>query len=299
MYRRAFLAAGAGALADAANPKYITVALGGDIMLARYVYRYAQQRKDPKWPFQRIQQYLQQVDLAFANLESPFAENGPFFEERMVFRAHPSMVEGLTAAGFDVVSTANNHTRDAGSHGIEFTLRHLEKHGIRAVGTALRAEERAKGVVLERKGVRFGFLGYTFDQRNGNHADDDPRIAMMDARTVGRDVEALSREAQVIVVSMHAGWEYWTKPNDLQVSFARAAIDAGATIVAGHHPHVVQPVEVYKHGVIFYSLGNLVFDQAQRPGVRQGAVAEVGFEGTKLHWHKLYDVTIRETVPSF
>jgi poly-gamma-glutamate synthesis protein (capsule biosynthesis protein) len=276
----------------------VRLLLGGDIQLSRYVWLTAQRRKDPTYPFHKIRQFLEGADIAFANLECVFVENPPFFEDRMVFRTHPSMVEGLKAAGIDIVSTANNHCRDAGSHGLEFTLQHLEQHGIAAVGTALTPQDTTKGTVIERKGVRFGFLAYTFDQRNGNHLTNDPRIAMLDESTVGRDVEALRTRCDVVIVSMHAGWEYWTTPNALQQRFAHAAIDGGAAVVAGHHPHVVQPVEEYKGGVIFYSLGNLVFDQAVRKGVREGAIGEVGFHGKQLSWHKLHPITIRDTVPT-
>jgi poly-gamma-glutamate synthesis protein (capsule biosynthesis protein) len=274
----------------------VRVVLGGDIMLARFVWLAAQQHKDPTWSFQKIATVFREADLAFANLESPFAETGPYFENRMVFRTHPSMVEGLLAAGIDVVSTANNHSRDAGPRGIEFTLEHLTKNGIAAVGTVRGEAEKNTGVVVERKGVRFGFLAYTFDQRNGNVLNDDPRVAMMNPLSVAVDIAALRARCDVVIVSMHAGVEYQPRPNDEQRRFARAAIDAGATIVAGHHPHVFQPAERYKHGVIFYSLGNLVFDQAERPGVKQGAIAEVDFWGDQFAGYLIREVTIRNTV---
>ncbi len=266
-------------------------------MLARFVWMTAQQHKDTAWPFQRIAAVFREADVSFANLESPFAETGPYFENRMVFRTHPSMIEGLRMAGIDVVSTANNHSRDAGPRGIEFTLEHLAKHGIAAVGTVRAVTDKHEGVVVERNGVRFGFLAYTFDQRNGNHLNDDARVAMMNPNTVGPDIAALKTRCDVVIVSMHAGVEYVTRPNAQQTRFARAAIDAGATVVAGHHPHVFQAAERYKDGVIFYSLGNLVFDQAERKGVRQGAIAEVDFLGSQLAGYLVREVTIRNTVP--
>jgi len=275
----------------------VRVVLGGDIMLARFVWMTAQQHKDPAWPFQKIAAVFREADLAFANLESPFAETGPYFENRMVFRTHPSMVEGLLAAGIDVASTANNHSRDAGPRGIEYTLEHLNKHGIEGVGTVRGAADKHEGVVMERKGVRFGFLAYTFDQRNGNHLNDDPRVAMMNPVSLPAEIAALRTKCDVVIVSMHAGVEYVPRPNAQQTRFARAAIDAGATVVVGHHPHVFQPAERYKDGVIFYSLGNLVFDQQERPGVRQGAIAEVDFLGSQLAGYLIRYVTIRNTVP--
>ncbi|MBL8214897.1 MAG: CapA family protein [Bryobacterales bacterium] len=273
------------------KPEITRVVLGGDVMLARHVRANAVRQKDAAFSFRKIADHFRTADLAFVNLESPFAATGPYFEERMVFRAHPSMTEGLLLAGIDVVSTANNHSRDAGPQGIAYTLEVLANSKIAATGTS------DPPVILERRGVRFGFLAYTFDQRNGNHRDDDPRVAMTDPIRMAADVAALKKHADIVIVSMHAGWEYWTKPNAHQVKFARAAIDAGAAVVAGHHPHVAQPMERYRDGLIFYSLGNLVFDQAERPRVHQGLVADVLFEGKMLQRYEVRPVRIRNTVP--
>jgi len=155
--------------------------------------------------------------------------------------------------------------------------------------------------VLGRNGVRFGFLAYTYDQSNGNHADVDERVAVMDPARMREDVARLSfsgaSRADVIVVSMHAGTEYSPKSNAQQVSFAQAAIDAGARVVVGHHPHVTQPWERYGEGVIFYSLGNLVFDQFQRVETQRGALAELVFEGPRLARASLLPVEIVGTAP--
>jgi poly-gamma-glutamate synthesis protein (capsule biosynthesis protein) len=262
------------------------------MMLARYVRRAAEQHQDPAWPFRGIAEHFASADIAFANLESPFALTGPYFEKRMVFRTHPSMVEGLKLAGLDVISTANNHSRDAGPTGIDHTLRILRESGITPVGTT------TEPAILAKHGVRFGFLAYTFDQRNGNTLTDDPRVAMLDPATIGGDIAKLKQGCDIVIVSMHAGWEYQKRPNRLQIRFARAAIDGGAAIVVGHHPHIYQPVERYKNGLIFYSLGNLVFDQAQRPGVRQGVVADVFFTGPQIQRYELREVIMRGSAPT-
>lgn len=270
---------------------------GGDVMLSRHVYRVAQQQKDPAFPFREIAKEFASADLAFVNLESPFAATGPYFENRMVFRANPSMIEGLKLAGIDIVSTANNHVRDAGAQGIEFTLGLLERNGIKAVGTALRPEDVHQGVVIERKGVRFGFLAYTADQRNGNHPDTDERVAMLEESAMIAGIQALRKRCDTVIVSMHAGWEYWTKPNAMQIRMSRAAIDAGASVVVGHHSHIAQPVEWYKNGVIFYSLGNLVFDQYHLKPSGQGVIGEVIFVGRNIAAYQALGIEIHKTVP--
>jgi len=266
-------------------------------MLSRYVGRLARAERDPALPFRGLAPRLAAADIVFVNLESPFSDRGRVAGASMVFKAEPEMIAGLRLAGVDVVSTANNHSRDCGEYGLEFTLDLLERNGILAAGTGRDEAAARQGAVLERNGVRFGFLAYTYDQLNGNHRTPDPRVAMLDAGQMREDVTRLRRKADVIVVSMHAGYEYHTKPNEQQVQFARAAIDAGARVVAGHHPHVVQPVERYGGGVIFYSLGNLVFDQFHRKDTQRGLLGEVTFRGTLVERVDLHQVNIARALP--
>ena len=235
----------------APEPVRTHLVLGGDVMLSRHVARVARERNDPAFPLRDIAPVLQAADIAFVNLESPFSDRGAVVERGMIFKAEPEMIAALEVAGIDVVSTANNHARDQGSYGVEFTLDWLERHHIAVTGTARSAEAAHAGVVVERNGLKFGFLAYTYDQSNGNHADSDDRVAVMDAARMREDVARLAARADAIIVSMHAGAEYSPKASARQVAFAHAAIDAGASVVVGHHPHVVQPWERYGQGAIF------------------------------------------------
>jgi poly-gamma-glutamate synthesis protein (capsule biosynthesis protein) len=269
----------------------------GDIMLSRYVGRLAREKKDPTWPVHEVAPLFSSADIAFANLESPFSDHGKHVEKGMVFRAEPEMAAALNLAGIDILSTANNHARDCGSHGIEYTLDLLSKNGIHAVGTGSSRDAAHQGEILARNNVGFGFLAYTFDQSNGNHSDRDDRVAMMNADEMTADVKRLLARCDVVIVSMHAGTEYSAHPNAYQQHFARAAVDAGASLVIGHHPHVTQPVEVYKNGIIFYSLGNLVFDQFQRKDTQRGWIADVRFAGSRIAAYGVIPVDIVKTVP--
>ena len=269
---------------------------GGDIMLSRYVAKVARQKHDAGWPLHAVAPLLASADIAFANLESPFSDDGHSIDKGMVFRAEPEMIAGLVTAGLDVVSTANNHVRDAGSHGVEFTLDLLARNHIQAVGSGPTERLAHQGVILERKGVGFGFLGYTFDQSNGNHRDIDPRISMLDVDRMKADVCGMLKRADAVIVSMHAGVEYQPNPNAIQQNFARAAIDVGASAVIGHHPHVVQTVELYGNGIIFYSLGNLVFDQFQLKSTQLGWIADLRFQSAKLMGYGIIPVDIVNTV---
>jgi poly-gamma-glutamate synthesis protein (capsule biosynthesis protein) len=294
-------------IANPAQAPSTRILCGGDVMLSRYVGARARRQSDPAAPLRDLATLLSSADIAFVNLEAPFSDHGRPIEKGMVFKAEPEMIEALRVAGIDVVSTANNHARDCGSYGVGFTLDWLSKNGIAAVGTGYTAEEAHRGAVIERNGHRYGFLAYTYDQSNGNHADQDDRIAMMytntpwtkvsDPSRMAADVTSLRSRADAVIVSMHAGVEYQKQPNPEQRRFAHAAIDAGACVVVGAHPHVTQPVESYRDGVIYYSLGNLVFDQFQREETQHGLIADLHFAGAKLTSYSTIPVDIVNTVP--
>ena len=294
--RRALLGASFAAPLFAQAPR-TKIVCGGDAMLSRNVAIRARAQKDPAWPFREIAPVFAEADIAFLNLESPFSDKGAIMQRGMIFKTEPEMIAGLELAGIDIVSTANNHARDRGSYGLEYTLDHLAAHGIAAVGTGKTVEATHAGTVITRNGVRFGFLAYTYDANNGNYKDQDARIAVLDIETMRTDVAAMKPRADVILVSMHAGTEYAPKPVAQQTQFARAAIDAGAQAVIGHHPHVRQPWEWYGAGAIFYSLGNLVFDQFQRTETQIGSLAELIFEGPDLIQARTRDVNLVLTVP--
>jgi poly-gamma-glutamate capsule biosynthesis protein CapA/YwtB (metallophosphatase superfamily) len=283
--------------ANPAQPSTSRILCGGDVMLSRYVGRRARRFKDPASPLRDLAPLFSSAHIAFVNLEAPFSDHGRPIEKGMVFKAEPEMVEALRVAGIAVVSTANNHARDCGRYGVDFTLDWLAKNGIAAAGTGHTAAEAHQGVVVERNGHRYGFLAYTYDQSNGNHADQDDRIAMTDIPRMAADVASLRSRADAVIVSMHAGIEYRKQPNAEQHRFAHAAIDAGASAVVGAHPHVTQPIESYRDGVIFYSLGNLVFDQFQSQETQRGLIADLRFSGAKLTSYSSIPVDIVGTVP--
>jgi gamma-polyglutamate biosynthesis protein CapA len=269
----------------------------GDVMLSRGVRREILAARDVALPFRKMAQMLAASDIAFVNLESPFSDRGPYREGGLVFHAAPDMIAGLKLAGIAVASTANNHTRDCAAHGVEFTVAWLRAHGIEPVGSGESEAATHKGIVLVRHGIRFGFLGYTYDQNNGNWKDIDPRIALADPKAVCRDVTEIRKRSDVVIVSMHHGIEYTLKPTAAQVAFAHAAIDAGAKLVIGHHPHVVQPSESYRDGLIFYSLGNFIFDQYQRVETQHGEVVQISFVGRNILATHVMPVKITRSGP--
>jgi poly-gamma-glutamate synthesis protein (capsule biosynthesis protein) len=280
-----------------AHAPYNRLIFTGDIMFARAVRRAIIAAKDPGMPMRKIAPLLSASDITFVNLESPFSDHGPYYQSGLIFHAPPGTIAALNLAGVSIASTANNHARDCGSHGVDYTIAWLRSHGIQPLGSGESEAAAHAGVVLVRNGVRFGFLGYTYDQSNGNWRDIDSRIALTDFTAACRDVAALHKRADVVIVSMHNGIEYMPKPSKAQIDFAHAVIDCGATVVIGHHPHVIQPDERYKAGLIFYSLGNFVFDQYQREATQHGEVVQISFIGKDILATHVMRVKITPTGP--
>jgi poly-gamma-glutamate synthesis protein (capsule biosynthesis protein) len=253
----------------------------GDILLGRKLGKVMAESGDFTLPFHELGEELTAADITFGNLEGPFCEAPPYPDEGMVFRVRPEAVEGLQFAGFDVLSLANNHALDGGFACLRFTLRHLRVAGILPVGAGENFSEAHFPAIIERAGVRFAFLAYTYAEYNDVPGTTRPAVAGRAPEAVRADVAAARQQADVVFVSLHDGAEYTRRVAPETEEFARAAIEAGATAVFGHHPHVPQRVERHGEGWIFYSLGNFVFQQ-QTPGTRTGLMARLTFAGARL-----------------
>ena len=239
------------------------------------------------WLFAPVADLLSANDLGFANLETPIAPQASRGSRAFVFNAPPVVVSALQRAGVKLVSVANNHAFDQGRAGFEETLRSLDAAGMAYVGAGP-APHPAGPLRLERNGLAVSFLGYTYGlNQEGN--DCPPRkaeaqaclkAAEIDQAAMVEDVRAAVAGADAVVVSVHWGVEYEQQPRPAQVELAHRLADAGALVVLGHHPHVLQPVELYRRAdgrtaVIAYSLGNFVSNQSRRyvAGVTPDAVA--------------------------
>jgi poly-gamma-glutamate synthesis protein (capsule biosynthesis protein) len=253
---------------EAMRPVEVTLDAVGDIMLGREVGRLMAER-GPGFPFEHVRSLLASSDIRFGNLELPLTDRGTPAKKDYVFRAPPTAVAALVGAGFNVVSLANNHALDYGAEGLLDTLTALDRAGIARMGAGRTADEAHAPAVLTVKGLRIAFLAYTNtpnDSISGWVAENDtagpnrPGVAWGTAAAIRRDVAAARQRADLVVVALHSGFEYTSAPNTVQRELAKAAVDAGAALVLGGHPHVLQGVEFYKGAPIIYSLGNFVFD---------------------------------------
>jgi poly-gamma-glutamate synthesis protein (capsule biosynthesis protein) len=261
----------------------ITIVGVGDMLFARKLGVAMEQADDYTLPFRgAIADQLRAADIAVGNLEGPFCEKPPFTKEGMVFRTNPRAIESLLFAGFDAVTVANNHFGDGGDACMAFSLIHLKEAGILATGAGLTHAEAHEPAIVERKGIRFAFLGYTYADRNDTPDSTRPVISGRNPQNVQSDVAAALLRAHVVIVQLHDGAEYTRAVARETQEFARAAIEAGASVVLGHHPHVPQRIEWYQGGWIFYSLGNFIFLQNDPPETRHGLMARLVFRGAQL-----------------
>lgn len=256
----------------------------GDIMMDRGVRRSVERNGagDYDYLFHRVP-FLKEADIAFANLEGPVSDQGVDKHNLYSFRMDPKSVEALANAGFDILSVANNHMGDWGYDAFVDTIKRLASSSLVYTGGGLNQAEAEGLKVIEKNGTKFGFVGFSDVGPNDLAAvGDRAGIVIASEESVARVVGAAAKQADVLIVSFHFGDEYKLQPNERQKRLARLAIDSGAKIVVGHHPHVIEPVERYKDGVIVYSLGNFVFDQYFSTETMTGGVLRVEVVDKKI-----------------
>jgi poly-gamma-glutamate capsule biosynthesis protein CapA/YwtB (metallophosphatase superfamily) len=273
------------------KPKLTTLFFGGDIMLSRNVAAQIYKAGDFSLPFKNVSEKISAADIAFANLESPFNDKGDHsVEGSLVFNADPKSVEGLELAGFDVLSTANNHAFDQGTKGIHYTQKWLEENEILPLGTGSSCHD---GQIIIKNNIKFGFLGYSYTALNDGGKTTDPLVCDSNNLVqLAKDIKLMRPKVDYLIVSTHMGLEYTRTPTEAQVNFAHNAIDAGADLIIGNHPHWVQTIEQYNGKWIFYAMGNLVFDQMWSQETREGLTATISFRDKALEKIELTPVII-------
>lgn len=260
-----------GLRAALALPEEIELVAGGDVMLARKIGQ-AIAAYGAAFPFAEVAPVLRRADIAFVNLECTVSERGEPVPKSFNFRATPESLEALTLGGVNVVSLANNHGMDYGPPALLDTLDLLAARNIAQAGGGANAAAAHTPAVLTVQGLRLAFLAYAavddeagWSQRQWTPGRDSPGLAYGEEGAIREDVARAREQADLVVVSLHAGTENSSQVNDLQRQLAHAAIEAGATLVLGAHPHVLQGLERYGDGLIAYSLGDFVFDITDPP----------------------------------
>jgi poly-gamma-glutamate synthesis protein (capsule biosynthesis protein) len=230
-----------------------------------------------------VRDLLGGADLAMANFENPAPDVFRFHEHGTVFNADPELIEGLAHAGIDWVSLANNHIGDAGSRGILQTMASLDGWGIAHGGAGPDAEAAHAATLVDVGGVTAGILGYDVIAPPYWATGSRVGSAELSTAAVRADVAAArAAGADLVIVFPHWGVEYTTRVSAQQERLGHAAIDAGADLVIGNHPHWAGAVEIYNGKPIWYALGNLVFDQTWSEPTMEGITLELTFDGTRL-----------------
>lgn len=232
--------------------------------------------------FSDVADVFHRADFGFVNLETPVAPAHSHGSKPFMFDAPVALLEGLKASGIKIVSFANNHVMDQGWPGFTETREHLKEEGLIFAGSGDTAAQGWQPVFTEANGIKVGWLGMT-RWLNGNRnpeKEDEPHVNFFpypndsggapgaDEAKVLAAVKAARAQCDFLVVSIHWGVEYAPAPRPEDVDMAHKMLEAGASVIVGHHPHVLQPIETYKtqdgrNAVIFYSLGNFLSNQSR------------------------------------
>jgi poly-gamma-glutamate synthesis protein (capsule biosynthesis protein) len=264
----------------------VSFAVAGDVIPHEAVKAAAAAAGDgePGWAalFGDVADVFEGADFGFVNLETPEAPTHSHGTKAFLFDAPVELPEALKASGIKIVSFANNHVMDQGWAGFEESREHLKEVGLEFTGTSDDAATVWQPVITEANGIKVGWLGMT-RWLNGNRnpdKDDQPQVNFYpypgeangapgaDEATVLAAVKAARAQCDLLVVSVHWGIEYATAPRPEDVDLAHKMLEAGATVIVGGHPHVLQPIETYqtqdgRDTVIFYSMGNFLSNQSR------------------------------------
>lgn len=256
--------------------KKISIAMIGDILLHTQLLYYP----DYSPSFAAVEDTLKSYDFLLANQESLPVGKEFGLSGYPKFASPDYIVRDLKEAGVDLLSVANNHTLDRGEEGVLAALKNIKSYGLPYVGAYKSAKDREKMRIIDVKGIKVGTLSYTYGTNdNETPAGKDYLVNRINLETIQKDIKKMRPISDVIIVNMHWGIEYQSTPNKKQKQMAKVISEAGADIIFGHHPHVLQPYEkiTAKNGHethVFYSLGNF-FAAQQDPATYVSGIASL------------------------
>ncbi|MGH3326952.1 MAG: CapA family protein [Streptomycetales bacterium] len=273
------------------EPPRVSMTIVGDIMLARRVGDLMRDTGDFAAPLRPAARRLAGADLTVGNLEGTLSRTGAPRQGDDSFGANPRALRGLRLAGFDVLTLANNHVGDYGPRALVETVERVRRAGIVPVGAGADAQKAGRPAIVERAGVRFGFLAFNAIGETPEAGPGTPGAAQLrmqprlgplhrpGLRALLADVRALRPRVDVLAVLPHWGDQYTHAPVPDQRTVASALVGAGADLVVGSHPHWIQGSEVRRGALVAYSLGNFVFDMDFSRETQRGIALELTFRG--------------------
>jgi poly-gamma-glutamate synthesis protein (capsule biosynthesis protein) len=276
----------------------ITVSAVGDLMLGDspkcvgFGVRSVVGKLGARFLFREIEKYLE-ADVVFGNLECVLSDHDyrPLSLRKAQMRGVPSSVWALKAAGFNAINVANNHNMQHGVDGFLNTCKILEEVGIGVIGKRSDDEYLCEPLVMNIKDRFVGILGYSMEK--DNYWSGVPLYALGNREGILRDVRKLCATCDHVIVSLHWEDEFMSLPSCDAKRFSREIIDEGASIILGHHPHVIQCIDCYKGGLICYSLGNCVSDMLWDERLRNGILLKIVLKESKVEISNIYNTFIR------
>ena len=258
------------------EPNSVNLVFGGDIMLDRGVKNSVMKNFNGDYSslFENLD-ILKDSDITFANLEGPASDKGSDKKNLYSFRMDPSVIPALKGAGLSIVSVANNHAGDWGRDAFTDTLNRLKENEILYTGGGMNEQEAEQPIIIEKYGIKIGYLGFSDVGPNMTASENNSGLLLTNNPRFDEIIQSASKQVDHLIVTFHFGEEYQTKHNDRQEYLAHKAIDDGAKIIIGTHPHVIEDTEVYKNGFIAYSLGNFIFDQYFSENTMEGMLLEI------------------------
>lgn len=250
--------------------------------------------KDLEYPWKATNDLLQKADVLVGNLEVPLSSRGSEYTKKTwILRADPRTIDSLTKVGFDVLTLANNHIMDYGPIALQDTLSLLDKAKIARTGAGMNLNEaRQPAIYTAPDGTRFAFLSYSLTYPEIFWANSSrPGAPYGDPAVFVPDIKKAKEMTDHVIVSFHWSDELQYYPSPYQKNYGRLCIDAGASMVLGHHPHVLQGIEVYKEGLIAYSLGNFVFGSYSKR-VKDSIILEIECSRDSLIQAKIYPINV-------
>ena len=261
-----------------------TISFVGDIMLTRGVKSSVDKNfgGDYNKLFENLGA-LKNADILLGNLEGDVSDTGNNVGSKYSFRMNPEVLPALKNAGFDIVSFTNNHVGDWNMSAFKDTLNRLAENEILKNGAGFNREEAENPTIIEKNNTRFGFLSFTDVGPNWLEAKtDSPGILLANDPRINEIIKNAKTKCDVLIVSFHFGVEYKTIHNSRQETLAHMAINNGADMVIGTHPHVMEDIENYNGKPIVYSLGNFIFDQYFSKDTMRGMLFSATFDGMNL-----------------
>jgi len=251
----------------------VTLQFAGDVLLDREPARTIR-TEGVAAAVRDIASFTGDADIAFCNLECPVVAVPRKVPKQFAFAASPQMVEVLKAAHFRIVSLANNHAMDCSRPGLVETMEHLRDAGIMWCGAGMTRQRAHAPTILLCRGLRIGYLAYSDLLPQGVVGFPElPNLAYVDDPAIEEEVRTVRQGVDILVISFHWGVERQTRQTGRQEDLARRVVSAGADIVVGHHPHVLQPLVAWRRedgrtAVVAYSLGNFVFNSLSAVSAR-------------------------------